>query len=84
MGQNGAPTFPKTSSKIQTLGSNRGFLGRSRACNWYHAPRGNVTQGGANLAQLTMTAQFYRQDALTRPNLTQRGPNLAQIYVTLQ
>ena len=50
----------------------------------YYAPRGNVTQGGANLAQLTMTAQFYGQDALTRPNLTQRGANLAQICVTLQ
>ena len=47
-------------------------------------PRVNLTQRKANLAQLTMTALFYRQDALTGPNLTQRGPNLAQIYVTLQ
>ena len=31
-----------------------------------------------------MAAQFYRQDALTRPNLTQRGPNLTTIHVTLQ
>ena len=39
---------------------------------------------GANLAQLTMTAKFYAQDALTRSNLTQRGPNLAQVCATLQ
>ena len=43
----------------------------------------NLTKGGANLAQLTTTAQFYKEDARTRPNLIQRGPNLAQIYVTL-
>ena len=43
-----------------------------------------MAQGYPNVAQLTMTAQFYRQDALTRPNLTQRGPNLAQICVILQ
>ena len=48
------------------------------------ASRGNLTRGGANLARLTMTAQVYRQDALTRPNLTQCGPNLPQIYVILQ
>ena len=43
-----------------------------------------MTQGAAIVAQLTLTAQFYRQDALTGPNLTQRGPNLAQIRATLQ
>ena len=47
-------------------------------------PPVNLTQGAANLAQLTMKAQFYKQDALTRPNLTQCETNLAQIYVTLQ
>ena len=30
----------------------------------------NVTQGYPNVAQLTMTAEFYRQDALTAPNVT--------------
>ena len=37
-----------------------------------------------SLFALTMTAQFFWQDALTAPNLTQRGANLAQICVTLQ
>ena len=46
-------------------------------------PPANATQGYPNVAQLTMTAMFYRQDALTRPNLTLRRPNLAQIRVTL-
>ena len=46
-------------------------------------PPVNLTQRGANLAQLTMAAQFYTQEGLTRPNVTQRGANLAQIYVTL-
>ena len=50
----------------------------------HFGPRVNVIQGGANLAQLTMTALFYRQDALTGPNLTQRRPNLAQTRATLQ
>ena len=30
----------------------------------------NPTEEVANLAQLSMTAQFYRQDAVTGPNLT--------------
>ena len=46
--------------------------------------RVNVTQGGANLAQLTLTAQCYRQDALTEANVAQHGPSLAQFRVTLQ
>ena len=37
-----------------------------------------------NLARQTMTAQFYRQDALSGLNLTQRGANLDQLRVTLQ
>ena len=47
----------------------------------YYAPLVNLTQGGANLAQLAMTAQFYRQDAFTGPNLTRLGltwPNHAR------
>ena len=43
-----------------------------------------VTHGYPNPARPTMTAQFYRHDALMRPNLTQHGANLAQVYVTLQ
>ena len=31
---------------------------------------------------MTMTAQFYKQDAHMRPNLTIRGPNLARTSVT--
>ena len=30
-------------------------------------------QGGANRAQLSMTAKFYRQDTLTAANLTHVG-----------
>ena len=33
------------------------------------SPPANVTQGYPNVAQLTMTAQFYRHDALTAPNV---------------
>ena len=33
-------------------------------------PPSNLTQEGANLAQLSMTAQFYRQGAVTAANLT--------------
>ena len=39
----------------------------------YNAPPADLTQGGANLAQLSMTAQFYRQDAVTAANLTHVG-----------
>ena len=39
----------------------------------YYAPPANLTQGGANLAQLSMTAQFYRQDVVTAANLTHVG-----------
>ena len=34
------------------------------------SPLANVTQGYPNVAQLTMTAEFYKQDALTAPNVT--------------
>ena len=39
----------------------------------YYAPPANLTQGGANLAQLSMTARFYTQDAVTAANLTHVG-----------
>ena len=32
-----------------------------------------MMQGGANLAQLTLTAEFYRQDSITAANLTHVG-----------
>ena len=50
----------------------------------YEGPPANPTQGDANLAQLAMTAQFYRQDAVAAPNLTHLGPNLAQLRTTQQ
>ena len=52
--------------------------------NKYQGPPPNVAQGGANLAQLAMTAQFYRQDALTVPNLARPGANLTHLRATLQ
>ena len=51
----------------------------------YQARPANLTQGGANLAQLSMTAQFYRHYALTAANLTHvRLTYLAQSRATLQ
>ena len=48
-----------------------------------HPLPANLTQGGANVGQLTLTAQFYRQDALTAPNLTHHDANLAQHDLSL-
>ena len=61
----------------------------SRFCSLWHgyaACAPNLTQGEANLAQLAMTAQFYRQDAVAvaAPNLTHLGLNLAQSRTTQQ
>ena len=50
----------------------------------YQGPPANLTQGDANLAQLAMTAQFYRRDAVAASNLTHLRPNLAQLRTTLQ
>ena len=50
----------------------------------YQGPPANLTRGDANLAQLAMTAQFYRQDAVAAPKLTHLGPILGQLRTTLQ
>ena len=50
----------------------------------YQGPPPNPSDGGANLAILATTTQFYRQDTLTGPNLTHPDANLAQLRTTLQ
>ena len=50
----------------------------------YQAHPANVTQGDANLAQLTLAAQFYKQGALTTPDPTHPDANLAQLGSPLQ
>ena len=47
-------------------------------------PPANLTQGDANLAQLTLTAKFHGQDANTASNLTHPDSNLAQYGLTMQ
>ena len=54
----------------------------NRSC--YQGPPSNPTPGGANLARLAMTAQFYRQDALPAPNPTRPGANVTHLCTTLQ
>ena len=50
----------------------------------YQGPPVNLARGYPNLAHLSMTAQFYRQDALTAPNLAHPDANLAHLCTTLQ
>ena len=41
-------------------------------------PPANLAQAGTNLAQLSVTAQLKKQNAVTAPTLTPLGANLAQ------
>ena len=48
------------------------------------SPLANPTPPQVNLTSLAMTAQFYRQSALSEPNLTPPHPNLTPPWTTLQ
>ena len=65
--QNGPPKFPKIRSKIQTLGSNRGFLKRSRARS-----RSNSEAGGGD-AEVDVEHVASEDDARGADPLGSRG-----------